>query len=135
MSKPPYDSSDQLCSCPDGEVKCAADDCLNRAVYAECPAQCGDNCRNRRIQKHEHGKDGKRFKRFMTVNKGWGVKASQPINSGEFILEYVGEVVPDAVFKERMHTSYANDTHHYCLSLGEGLVIDGHRVGGECKLT
>ena len=73
------------------------------------------------------------MKRLMTENKGWGVFVVEPIKKGDFILEYVGEVVPDAVFKERMHTIYAEDTHHYCLQLDAGLVIDGHRVGGECE--
>ena len=120
-----------MCSCPNDEDKCAEENCLNRVVFAECTAACGENCRNRRIQKHEGAGDS--VKRLMTENKGWGVFVVEPIKKGDFILEYVGEVVPDAVFKERMHTIYAEDTHHYCLQLDAGLVIDGHRVGGECE--
>lgn len=44
-------------------------------------------------------------------------------------MEYVGEVVSDQEFKERMNSIYVNDTHHYCLHLESGLVIDGHRMG------
>lgn len=57
------------------------------------------------------------------------------IRAGEFILEYVGEVVSDQEFKQRMASRYAHDTHHYCLHLDGGLVIDGHRMGGDGKLT
>lgn len=53
------------------------------------------------------------------------------IKSGDFILEYVGEVVADQEFKHRMATRYAHDIHHYCLHLDGGLVIDGHRMGGD----
>lgn len=101
-------------------------------MYTECPPACGDNCLNRRIQKHDwaHG-----IKRFLTHEKGYGVKTKEEIRKGEFILEYVGEVVSEAVFKERMHTIYINDTHHYCLHLDGGLVIDGHRAGGEGRFV
>lgn len=63
--------------------------------------------------------------------QGWGVKTKQLIRSGEFILEYVGEVVSEKEFKERMASRYMLDTHHYCLNLDGGLVIDGHRMGGD----
>lgn len=66
---------------------------------------------------------------------GWGVRTKLPIKSGEFILEYVGEVVSDQEFKERMGTIYTNDTHHYCLHLDGGLVIDGHRMGGDGRFV
>lgn len=67
--------------------------------------------------------------------QGWGVKSKQPIKAGEFILEYVGEVVSEKEFKERMNSIYVNDTHHYCLHLDGGLVIDGHRMGGDGKIN
>lgn len=113
-------------------MKCSSDDCLNRVVYTECPISCGDNCKNRRIQKHEWAPG---IKRLLTEEKGYGVFALEGIKKGAFILEYVGEVVPEGVFKERMHTIYAGDTHHYCLHLDGGLVIDGHRSGGEGRFV
>jgi histone-lysine N-methyltransferase ASH1L len=33
-----------------------------------------------------------------------------------------------------MNTIYKDDTHHYCLQLDSGRVIDGHRSGGEGKV-
>lgn len=59
------------------------------------------------------------------------MKTKQPIKAGEFILEYVGEVVSEKEFKDRMASIYVNDKHHYCLHLDGGLVIDGHRMGGD----
>lgn len=63
------------------------------------------------------------------------MRTKLPIRNGDFILEYVGEVVSDHVFKERMGTVYAHDTHHYCLHLDGGLVIDGHRMGGDGRFV
>lgn len=42
----------------------------------------------------------------MTTDKGWGVRTQQSIKSGDFILEYVGEVVSEREFKSRMATRY-----------------------------
>ncbi|ODM98315.1 Histone-lysine N-methyltransferase ASH1L [Orchesella cincta] len=133
LPKPPTSTSDeQGCTCPEGADKCSNDDCLNRVVYTECPSSCGDSCRNRRIQKHETANG---IKRRLTKDKGYGVFTDNEIKKGDFIIEYVGEVVSEAVFKERMHTIYATDTHHYCLHLDGGLVIDGHRAGGEGRFV
>jgi len=43
----------------------------------------------------------------MTEDKGWGVRTQQAIKSGDFILEYVGEVVSEREFKSRMATRYS----------------------------
>ena len=64
------------------------------------------------------------LERFMTeAGKGWGIKTKQPICLGEFIMEYVGEIVSDKEFKLRMLTEYVEDTHHYCLHLDGGMAI------------
>lgn len=120
------------CSCKP-EYECG-DNCLNRLVYTECSPEtcpCGDKCRNTKIQKHIVAP----VERFMTQNKGWGVKTNQIIKKGTYILEYVGEVVNEREFKERMGTLYIDDIHHYCLHLDGGLVIDGHRMGSDCRFV
>ncbi|KAG5325554.1 ASH1 methyltransferase, partial [Pseudoatta argentina] len=123
----------QACECKQ-ESGCG-DDCINRMVFSECSPQlcpCGDKCENQKIQKHEWSPG---LQRFMTEDKGWGVRTQQAIKPGDFILEYVGEVVSEREFKSRMATRYANDTHHYCLHLDGGLVIDGHRMGGDGRFV
>ncbi|XP_012535549.1 uncharacterized protein LOC105836216 [Monomorium pharaonis] len=123
----------QACECKP-ESGCG-DDCINRMVFSECSPQlcpCSDKCQNQKIQKHEWSPG---LQRFMTEDKGWGVRTQQAIKSGDFILEYVGEVVSEREFKSRMATRYANDTHHYCLHLDGGLVIDGHRMGGDGRFV
>ncbi|XP_076292671.1 histone-lysine N-methyltransferase ash1 [Lasioglossum baleicum] len=123
----------QACECKP-ESGCG-DDCINRMVLSECSPQlcpCGEKCENQKIQKHEWAPG---LQKFMTEDKGWGVRTQQAIKSGVFILEYVGEVVSEREFKSRMATRYANDTHHYCLHLDGGLVIDGHRMGGDGRFV
>lgn len=120
------------CSCKT-EYECG-DNCLNRLVYTECVPEtcpCGDKCQNTKIQKHIVAP----VERFMTISKGWGVRSNALIKKGTYILEYVGEVVSEREFKERMATLYINDIHHYCLHLEGGLFIDGHRMGSDCRFV
>ncbi|XP_055856799.1 histone-lysine N-methyltransferase ash1 isoform X2 [Episyrphus balteatus] len=121
------------CNCK--QDKGCGDDCLNRMVYTECsPSSCPtrEKCKNQKIQRHEVAPG---VERFMTENKGWGVRTNLPIKKGTYILEYVGEVVTEKEFKDRMATLYINDTHHYCLHLDGGLVIDGHRMGSDGRFV
>lgn len=123
----------QPCSCKP-ETGCG-DDCLNRLMYTECSPKtcpCTDKCQNTKIQRHIIAPG---VERFMTQNKGWGVKTKQTLKKGTYILEYVGEVVTEREFKERMATLYTRDTHHYCLNLDGGLVIDGHRSGSDARFV
>lgn len=123
----------QICSCKHG-YDCA-ENCLNRLVYTECTVEtcpCGDKCKNTKIQKHEFSPG---LEKFMTSDKGWGVRCKQSVRKGNFILEYCGEVVTEREFKDRMQTLYVNDQHHYCLNLDKGLVIDGHRMGSDCRFV
>jgi len=56
-------------------------------------------------------------------------KISSSIYIGQFIVEYIGEVVSEQEFRRRMTEEYQNDRHHYCLNLDSGMVIDGYRMG------
>ncbi|KAH8373440.1 hypothetical protein KR009_006870 [Drosophila setifemur] len=123
------------CNCKNQGDKACQDNCLNRMVYTECsPSNCpaAERCRNQKIQRHEVAPG---VERFMTVDKGWGVRTKLPISKGTYILEYVGEVVTEREFKHRMASIYLNDTHHYCLHLDGGLVIDGQRMGSDCRFV
>ena len=53
---------------------------------------------------------------------------------GEFITEYVGEVVSEQEFRRRMTEQYSNERHHYCVHLDGGIVIDGYRMGNISRL-
>ena len=105
------------------------EDCHNRMTYNECDTDLcllpEDRCANRKIQKKKPTIKDNNIDKFMTELKGWGIKTKKLINSGDFIMEYVGEVVSEKEFKLRMLTEYIEDTHHYCLHLdgGTGMII------------
>lgn len=120
------------CNCePDYECR---DNCDNRILYIECdPKSCpsGNSCQNIKIQKQIVVP----VERFMTENRGWGVKTKHHIEKGTYIMEYVGEIVDERKFKERMDTDYKGNKHDYCLQLDKNLIIDAYRMGNDCRFV
>lgn len=56
--------------------------CTHRMVYVECSASvcpCGDKCSNQCIQRHQ---STVKFDKFLTHNRGYGVKTINAIQSG-----------------------------------------------------
>ena len=99
------------------------DDCLNRMLMIECGNRCllGDHCANKRFQKKQFAK----VEPFKTVKKGWGLRAMQVIQPGQFIVEYVGEVLDPKEFKNRVKKySKENKEHHYFMALKSDEIID-----------
>ncbi|XP_037032827.1 probable histone-lysine N-methyltransferase CG1716 isoform X2 [Bradysia coprophila] len=105
-----------------GELGCG-EDCLNRLIFIECGSRCtiGDRCTNKRFQRHQNSD----CSIFRAGKKGFGMKAVSVIEAGEFIMEYVGEVLNSKQFDERRF-KYSNDNiqHHYFMALRSDCVID-----------
>lgn len=105
-----------------GEYGCG-EDCLNRLLMIECGARCvvGDRCTNKRFQRHQTSA----CTIVKTGKKGFGLMASAPMAAGDFIMEYVGEVLNSAQFEKRA-SDYSNDKnrHHYFMALRSDCVID-----------
>lgn len=55
------------CQCPDTYPKCYDDTCLNRLTLVECRKNCGQSCKNRRIQNREWALG---IHSVLTENKG-----------------------------------------------------------------
>ncbi|XP_036423085.1 histone-lysine N-methyltransferase ASH1L [Colossoma macropomum] len=124
------------CNCRHPEKhndKGCLDDCLNRMIFAECSPStcpCGEQCDNQRIQRHEWVQC---LERFRTEGKGWGIRTKEPLRSGQFIIEYLGEVVSEQEFRSRMMEQYFSHSGQYCLNLDSGMVIDSYRMGNEAR--
>jgi histone-lysine N-methyltransferase ASH1L len=99
-------------------------------TFTECDSnfcKLKDKCSNQSIQKRKWIKSLEVFK--TPDNRGYGIRTNSIIKPGSFIIEYVGEVIKEEEFKNRMKTLYKNEVNHYTLSLDSGLVIDSYRVG------
>uniref|UniRef100_A0A3Q3JCN0 AWS domain-containing protein n=1 Tax=Monopterus albus TaxID=43700 RepID=A0A3Q3JCN0_MONAL len=129
-----YETTTCNCRPPEGSnEKGCPDDCLNRMSFAECSPStcpCGDHCDNQHIQRHEWVQC---LERFRAEGKGWGIRTKEPLRSGQFIIEYLGEVVSEQEFRSRMMEQYFSHSGHYCLNLDSGMVIDSYRMGNEAR--
>lgn len=118
------------CNClPDS--KCGSE-CLNRSSFYECGRKscpCGDKCTNTTIQTSSKVP----VEIFFTAHKGWGLKAKSEIKSGSFVIEYVGEVMSEDEYIQRINTRYSKDVHDYCIYLETGIVIDAREMGNESR--
>ncbi|RZC36943.1 histone-lysine N-methyltransferase SETD2 [Asbolus verrucosus] len=110
-----------------GEWGCG-EDCLNRLLMIECGNVCpvGDRCTNKKFQKSQFAP----VEVFKTEKKGLGLRAAANIPYGEFILEYVGEVLDHEEFDIRAD-DYSNDKnkHYYFMSLRADAIIDATMKG------
>lgn len=103
--------------------------CENRAMLIECSLECVDDCTNQRIRKGL----SINIERFLTIEKGYGVRALQDIEEGEMIIEYIGEVISEDQYVQRMLREYQDDMNSYAMHLHEKFIVDAHRHGNLSK--
>ncbi|KAJ8285951.1 hypothetical protein GJAV_G00032840 [Gymnothorax javanicus] len=119
------------CNCkPVDDSPCGLDSqCLNRMLQYEChPQVCpaGESCLNQRFTKRLYP-DTEVFK---TQGRGWGLKAKQNLKKGDFVTEYVGELIDSEECKQRIKHAHENHvTNFYMLTLTKDRVIDAGPKG------
>eukprot|EP01084_Bolivina_argentea_P303271 523563_1 len=117
---------------------CDKNACYNKLFYYECTSkescsvqdETGDAnlCKNRKFQRNE-------WRNVLVKSsgkKGWGLYANENIECGEFVIEYVGEVINEKECKKRLATIYLNKNKFYILKLEggkKGDSIDATRKG------
>ncbi|XP_067323033.1 histone-lysine N-methyltransferase NSD2 [Anolis sagrei] len=119
------------CNCkPSDENPCGFDsECLNRMLMYEChPQVCpaGERCQNQCFTKRQYPET----KIIKTDGKGWGLIAKRDIKKGEFVNEYVGELIDDEECMARIKYAHENDiTHFYMLTIDKDRIIDAGPKG------
>ncbi|CAA0840805.1 Unknown protein [Striga hermonthica] len=120
-----------VCHCKppaDGRMGCGAK-CLNRMLNIECvrgTCPCGELCSNQQFQKRKYAK----LRWFRCGKKGFGLQALQDISQGQFLIEYVGEVLDMRAYETRQK-EYAlqGHRHFYFMTLNGSEVIDACAKG------
>ncbi|KAL8467061.1 hypothetical protein ACS0TY_035953 [Phlomoides rotata] len=120
-----------VCHCKppsDGRMGCGPK-CLNRMLNIECvegTCPCGELCSNQQFQKRIHAK----LKWFKCGKKGFGLLGLQDISEGQFVIEYVGEVLNIHAYEARQR-EYAlqGHRHFYFMTLNGSEVIDACAKG------
>ncbi|TRY57703.1 hypothetical protein DNTS_025920 [Danionella cerebrum] len=119
------------CNCkPTDERPCSQDSqCLNRMLQYEChPQVCpaGERCYNQCFSKRLYP-DTEVIK---TEGRGWGLKTKQELKKGDFVMEYVGELIDSEECKQRIrHANENHVTNFYMLTLTKDRVIDAGPKG------
>ncbi|XP_078534736.1 histone-lysine N-methyltransferase NSD2 [Lissotriton helveticus] len=119
------------CTCkPTAENPCALDsECLNRMLMCEChPHVCpaGERCQNQDFSKRQYPET----KIIKTEGKGWGLVSKRNIKKGEFVNEYVGELIDEEECMSRIKRAQENDiSHFYMLTVDKDRIIDAGPKG------
>uniref|UniRef100_A0A914DB62 SET domain-containing protein n=1 Tax=Acrobeloides nanus TaxID=290746 RepID=A0A914DB62_9BILA len=108
--------------------------CLNRKLRMECPNRCpsGDFCTNKRLKKSLYAKV---VTDFIGSEDRWGLFAEEIIENGQFIIEFIGEVITSDAMQNRKEL-YAKKPGHkktYYLGLKNGFYIDATSHGNSSR--
>ena len=119
----------QPCNCyEDEDGACKDSACLNFAMNYECGGcncPAGNSCQNRKIERRQW----RSVEVFRCGEKGLGLQAGEDIRKGEFIIEYVGQVV-DIKIKDKLFHDYRKMSMLYILQLDNRFMIDARKRGG-----
>ncbi|XP_067857282.1 histone-lysine N-methyltransferase NSD3 isoform X2 [Heptranchias perlo] len=119
------------CNCkPTDESPCGLDsECLNRILMYEChPTVCpaGDSCQNQCFTKRLYPET----EIVRTEARGWGLRTMVDIKKGQFVTEYVGELIDEEECRNRIkHAHETNITNFYLLTLTKDRIIDAGPKG------
>ncbi|XP_054895335.1 histone-lysine N-methyltransferase NSD3 isoform X3 [Poeciliopsis prolifica] len=123
------------CNCkPTEERPCSLDSqCLNRMLQYEChPQVCpaGDRCENQCFSKRLYAET----EAMKTEGCGWGLRTNQTLRKGDFVTEYVGEVIDSEECQQRIKRAHENHvTNFYMLTLTKDRVIDAGPKGNSSR--
>ena len=87
---------------------------------------CGADCQNQRFWRRLYAN----VSVIKTEKKGFGLRANTHLKNGDFIFEYIGEVIPEGTFRKRMRI-YDEEgiKHFYFMSLSKGEFVDATKKG------
>ncbi|CAD5326307.1 unnamed protein product [Arabidopsis thaliana] len=123
-----------FCSCsldPGSSTLCGSD-CNCGILLSSCSSscKCSSECTNKPFQQRHI----KKMKLVQTEKCGYGIVADEDINSGEFIIEYVGEVIDDKICEERLwKLNHKVETNFYLCQINWNMVIDATHKGNKSR--
>ncbi|XP_067326727.1 histone-lysine N-methyltransferase NSD3 isoform X1 [Anolis sagrei] len=119
------------CNCkPSDENPCGLEsECLNRMLQYEChPQVCpaGERCQNQCFTKRLYPE----AEIIKTDRRGWGLRTKRNIKKGEFVNEYVGELIDEEECRLRIKRAHENSvTNFYMLTVTKDRIIDAGPKG------
>ncbi|CAL9196123.1 unnamed protein product [Musa hybrid cultivar] len=102
----------------------------SRGLSISCSkdCHCSDMCRNRPFRKE------KKIKVVKTEYCGWGVVALEVMEKGDFVIEYIGEVIDDALCEQRLwDMKHRGDQKFYMCEIHKDFIIDATFKGNTSR--
>jgi len=117
------------CECDPYQDNPCDSDCLNKMMLFEChPQVCRakEKCCNQRFQKRQYPDCGP----FKCEGRGWGLRCNENIKKGQFVAEYVGDLIDEEECKKRVEQAHEDSiTNFYMLTLDKNRIIDAGPKG------
>ncbi|KAI4351918.1 hypothetical protein L6164_006218 [Bauhinia variegata] len=123
-----------FCACTPspGSSSVCGRDCQCGMLQSSCSSscKCGDSCLNKPF----HNRPVKKMKLVQTEKCGSGIVADEDIKQGEFVIEYVGEVIDDKTCEERLwDMKHRGETNFYLCEINRDMVIDATYKGNKSR--
>ncbi|EUB61337.1 Histone-lysine N-methyltransferase, H3 lysine-36 and H4 lysine-20 specific [Echinococcus granulosus] len=118
------------CECSPSDPCGPNSGCVNRSLLYECLASVcvhGKACRNQFFTRRQYPKQNA----FYTgKERGWGLKTFVAIQKGDFVNEYVGDLIDEAEANRRLTFLHKNNIHNfYMMKMDSQRIIDAGPKG------
>ncbi|CAI0394233.1 unnamed protein product [Linum tenue] len=111
-----------------GPICCENCVCRVQCISCSKSCRCSENCTNRPFRKD------KKIRIVKTELCGWGVVAAESINKGDFVIEYIGEVISDALCEQRLwDMKYRGVQNFYMCEIRKNFTIDATYKGNTSR--
>ncbi|XP_043719873.1 histone-lysine N-methyltransferase ASHH3 isoform X2 [Telopea speciosissima] len=123
-----------FCSCSpsSGSSGVCGRDCHCGMLLSCCSSSC--NCGSSCLNKSFQHRPVKKVKLVKTEKCGSGLVADEDIKQGEFVIEYVGEVIDDKTCEERLwKMKHCGETNFYLCEINRDMVIDATYKGNRSR--
>ncbi|CAK9171388.1 unnamed protein product [Ilex paraguariensis] len=124
------DDVDAGIGCTNCSSSMCSEDCVCRVQCISCSkaCHCSELCANRPFRKE------KKIRIVKTELCGWGVEAAESIKKGDFVTEYIGEVIDDAMCEQRLwDMKYKGVKNFYMCEIRKDFTIDATFKGNSSR--
>ncbi|XP_010527027.1 PREDICTED: histone-lysine N-methyltransferase ASHH3 isoform X2 [Tarenaya hassleriana] len=125
-----------FCSCspsPDSSTVCGSN-CHCGMLFSSCSSSCRCKCGSECLNKPFQQRHVKKMKLVQTEKCGSGIVTDEDVKQGEFIIEYVGEVIDDKTCEGRLwNMKHRGETNFYLCEINRDMVIDATHKGNKSR--